>query len=59
MLYLLLFMIIVQDDFEPPSFVGLSGSERVSATSAPLWLLLGSILHVCLLWFSGKSPRSC
>ena len=25
----------------------------------PSWLLLGNILHVCLLCFSGKSPLSC
>ena len=23
------------------------------------WLLLGSILHFCLLWFSGTSPLNC
>ena len=23
------------------------------------WLLLGNILHFCLLWFSGKSPLKC
>ena len=23
------------------------------------WLLLGNILHVCLLWLSGKSPLNC
>ena len=23
------------------------------------WLLLGNILHFCLLWFSGKSQLNC
>ena len=33
------------------------GKAREAASRASLntWLLLGNILHVCLLWFSGKS----
>ena len=32
---------------------------RVGTTKAIAWLLLGNVLHFCLLWFSGKSPLNC
>ena len=32
-----------------------TGRHRQGRTKA--WLLLGNILHCCLLWFSGKSPQ--
>ena len=31
----------------------------VSKWQAVAWLLLGNSLHLCLLWFSGKSPLNC
>ena len=34
------------------------GAFQGKGNSFP-WLLLGNILHVCLLWFSGKSPVNC
>ena len=33
-----------------------TGSLKVNILT---WLLLGHILHFCLLWFGGKSPLNC
>ena len=32
---------------------------RLSHSMLHSWLLLGNILHFCLLWFSGKFPLNC